>query len=80
MDATDDCNVIYLVRAPDDLMSAYVVTAARVHWALRAPPAKSTWTNAKTTTVRTAQPASMESTTIPVFVPPTTQVRALILF
>ena len=47
---------------------------AHVHWALRAPRAKPTSTTAKTMTVRTEPPVSMESTTTLVFVPPTTQV------
>ncbi len=53
-----------------------VVAVAHVHWALRAQLAKPTLTTAKTTTVRTEQPASTESTTTLVFVPPTTQVSA----
>lgn len=51
-----------------------VVAVAHVHWALRALLAKPTLTTAMTTTVRTEQPAWMESTTTLVFVPPTTQV------
>lgn len=57
-------------------MSMYVFAVARVHWALRAALAKATLMTAKTTTVRTERPASMESTTTLVFVPPTTQVSA----
>lgn len=56
------------------IMSVYSCTVAPVHWALRAPLAKSTLTTVKTTTVKTEQPALMESTTTLVFVPPTTQV------
>lgn len=58
------------------MTSVCVITVAHVHWALRARLAKSTQTTAKTTTARMEPPASMESTTTLVFVPPTTQVGA----
>lgn len=64
----------YLSHKEIGIMGMYVVAVAHVHWALRAPLAKETLTTVKTTTVRTEQPASMESTTTLVFVPPTTQV------
>lgn len=56
-------------------LSVAVVTVAHVPRALRAPLAKATLTTVKTTTVRTERPALMGSTTTPVFVHPTTQVR-----
>lgn len=56
-------------------LSVYVVAVAHVPRALRAPLAKPTLTTVKTTTARTERPASMGSTTTPVFVHHTTQVR-----
>lgn len=58
----------------DDMSVCVFFLVVHVHWALRARLAKSTLMTAKTTTVRTGQPASMESTTTLAFVPPTTQV------
>lgn len=54
----------------------YSVTAVSVPWASRAQHVKPTLTTAKTTTVRMEPPAWTESTTTPVFVPPTTLVRS----
>lgn len=55
-------------------LSVHLVAVAHVPRALRAPLAKPTLTTVKTTTARTERPASMGSTTTPVFVRHTTQV------